>query len=207
MSIPILTIPQYPSTHKPVGSVFVHHVILVKTPSKGMFNYAGAANISPANNLEKQVEILRGELFRKLNEEARKKNASVAALVDVKVDISVFGESSLLGQASATVLIKIPVQNTPVRPNNSARPNSPVRSNSPVRPNSPVAQYAPPPQYSAPPQYAQPARPNIPPARPNSPPARPNSPIDPIPQQGLQGQLGGRKKYRSKLGKSRKNRI
>jgi len=217
MSIPIFTIPQYPPNFTPIGSVFVHHVISVKAPTKGVFNYAGAPN-TPSNNLEKQVELVRGELLKKLKEDARKKDSSVSALVDVKVNISVFGESSLLGQASATVLIKKPPtqnKNSPMRPNSPIRPNSPMRPNSPVRQNNPMAPLV---SQNSPMRPNSPVRQNNPVAplvSQNSPlgPQGPQGPLGPQGPQGPQGPLGpvaqqgGRKKYVSKLGKSRKNRI
>jgi hypothetical protein len=184
MDITIFTIPQYPPNFIPIGSVFVHRVNMIKTPTKGMFNYGGTAMIGAVNDLEKQIEVLRGELLNKLKQEAKKKDASVSALVDVKLHISVFGESSLLGQASATVLIK----KTSGLNSQSARRNSPVAPLVQVpRPNSQVAPLASVEQ----PVVGSPVRPNI----------------GPLGPPGPLGQLGGRKKYVSKLGKSRKNRL
>jgi len=206
MDITIFTIPQYPPNFIPIGSVFAHRVNLVKAAQKGVFNYVGTPVVSSGvNDLEKQIEQVRIELLKKLKEEARKKDPNASALVNVKVIFSVIGESSILGQASATVLIK----KSSGLNSQIGRQNSQIgRQNSQIgRQNSPVAPLVQVPRPNS--QIAPLGSPALVAPGPGPGPGPLGSPGSPalVPRGSPPPQQGGRKKYVSKLGKSRKNRI
>jgi hypothetical protein len=187
MDLPIFTIQTFnQNSLRAAGAVFAHRVDLVKSPPKGLFSGGATPSNFLANTaMEQRISLIKGELMKILNEEAINKytNDKVKALVDIKMDFSLLGES-LLGQASATVLVE---RIKPVAPMSAP---APISAPAPMSAPAPVSAPAP---MSAPMPNARIPNARIPNAR------IPSEPANPLPA------TGG--KYRSKLGKSRKNRL
>ena len=209
MDLPIFTIQTFnQNTLRAAGAVFAHRVDLIKSPPKGLFSGgATPSNFSANTAMEQRIVLLKEELMKKLNEESVNKygNDKVKALVDIKLDFSLLGES-LLGQASATVLVErikpVAAISAPISSPMPAAMSAPISapiSNS----RAPISSPMPAPMAAA---MAAPMAAPISPPMPNSRAAnsRPANSRAPEPANRLPT-TGG--KYKSKLGKSRKNRL
>jgi len=194
MSLPIFTIQSFnQAALQPAGAVFaqrVESVTLARSMLAGITGSSGGRNTM----IEKKMNDLTKILMEELQLQVKTNYPNAVALVDVKLHFSDIGKDDsnvlLVGQASATALIKRNKINTsqPLAPAPMSAPMSaplPSSQAAPLPALQPAAQLAP--QPSSQPAVQAP-QPNLPNAR--------NRAYQPL--------SGG--KYKTKLGKSRKNR-
>ena len=194
MSLPIFTIQSFSQTAlQPAGAVFAQRVESVSMARNFL---AGITGVVGGRNtiMEKKMNDLTKGLMEELQLQVQNKYPNAVALVDVKLHFSDIGKDDsnmfLAGQASATALIKRNKQNTS-QPLASAPLSAPLSA--PMPSSQPFA--APAAAPAALQLSSQPAAPaaQFPPPNLSNAKIRPYQPL-----------TGG--KYKTKLGKSRKNR-
>uniref|UniRef100_A0A6C0APM9 Uncharacterized protein n=1 Tax=viral metagenome TaxID=1070528 RepID=A0A6C0APM9_9ZZZZ len=205
MSLPIFTIQTFnQNTLQPAGAVFaqrVEAVSMARNVFAGISGSVGGRNMV----MEKKMNDLTKVLMEELQSQTKTAYPNAVALVDVKMHFSDIGKDDsnmfLAGQASATALIK---RNKPVA-------QAPASSSGPMAMAAPLAMAAPMPMPMPMPGPMPMAAPMPMPGPGLGPMAinqsrnsrvansKPNNSTNPVPVS-----TGG--KYRSKLGKSRKNR-
>lgn len=190
MALPIFTIQTFnQNTLQPTGAVFAQRVEAVTLGRNFLAGITGATGGRNAL-MEKKMNDLTKALLDELQIQTKNLFPNAVALVDVKTVFSNIGSEDstifLAGQASATALIK---RNKSANSSATA-PSAPMAPMAPMVPSAPMAPIAP----MAP---SGPMAPMAPMALVNSKVV--SEPAVPLPT------TGG--KYRSKLGKSRKNRL
>ena len=186
MSLPIFTIQSFSQTAlQPAGAVFAQRVESVSMARNFL---AGITGVVGGRNtiMEKKMNDLTKGLMEELQLQVQNKYPNAVALVDVKLHFSDIGKDDsnmfLAGQASATALIKRNKQNT-----SQPLASAPIPSSQPF-----AAPAAAPAALQLSSQPAAPAA-QFPPPNLSNAKIRPYQPL-----------TGG--KYKTKLGKSRKNR-
>ena len=197
MSLPIFTIQSFSQTAlQPAGAVFAQRVESVSMARNFL---AGITGVVGGRNtiMEKKMNDLTKGLMEELQLQVQNKYPNAVALVDVKLHFSDIGKDDsnmfLAGQASATALIKRNKQNTSQPLASAPIPSSQPLASAPIPSSQPFA--APAAAPAALQLSSQPAAPaaQFPPPNLSNAKIRPYQPL-----------TGG--KYKTKLGKSRKNR-
>jgi uncharacterized protein YbjQ (UPF0145 family) len=137
MPLPLITVQSFNQTNlQAIGAVFVQRV---ESVSIGRGILSGITGLVGGRNelMEKKMNDLTQALIGELDAQAKKQYPNAIALVDANIDFSASGPDSstvLIGQASATVLIKR------VKPLTTSQPASaaPLASAIPVGSAAPV---------------------------------------------------------------------